>query len=127
MPDLETVIASAAKQSIARTQRPWIASSRSLSSGARSRVPLAPRTDDKYRLAYWQSLPGNHDAKETQPARSHQGLGSARADRLRRTAEGCGTRAGGDHARADRGRAQRGKSDSLFVDGSSSRREARQG
>jgi ring-1,2-phenylacetyl-CoA epoxidase subunit PaaC len=39
------VIASAAKQSIAK-KKDWIASSRSLSSGAHSRDPLAPRNDD---------------------------------------------------------------------------------
>src|ERR1700694_6012533 len=41
-----TVIASAAKQSIA-AKKVWIASSRSLSSGAHSRDPLAPRNDGR--------------------------------------------------------------------------------
>src|SRR5450759_319899 len=41
------VIASEAKQSIARQRQEWIASSRSLSSGAHSRDPLAPRNDDE--------------------------------------------------------------------------------
>jgi hypothetical protein len=41
---LKVVIASEAKQSIAPEQS-WIASSRSLSSGAHSRDPLAPRND----------------------------------------------------------------------------------
>jgi hypothetical protein len=40
------VIASEAKQSIFPLVAPWIASSRSLSSGAHSRDPLAPRNDD---------------------------------------------------------------------------------
>src|SRR6266446_5636396 len=44
--DQLAVIASAAKQSIA-TSEDWIASSRSLSSGAHSRDPLAPRNDEK--------------------------------------------------------------------------------
>jgi hypothetical protein len=39
------VIASVAKQPIAAKQGNWIASSRSLSSGAHSRNPLAPRND----------------------------------------------------------------------------------
>jgi hypothetical protein len=39
------VIASVAKQSIVAKQGSWIASSRSLSSGAHSRDPLAPRND----------------------------------------------------------------------------------
>jgi len=43
---LLTVIASAAKQSRA-AKKVWIASSRSLSSGAHSRDPLAPRNDDR--------------------------------------------------------------------------------
>jgi hypothetical protein len=40
-----SVIASGAKQSIARQSEVWIASSRSLSSGVHSRDPLAPRDD----------------------------------------------------------------------------------
>jgi hypothetical protein len=40
-----SVIASEAKQSIAPQAEMWIASSRSLSSGAHSRDPLAPRND----------------------------------------------------------------------------------
>jgi len=43
---LRLVIASAAKQSRA-AKKGWIASSRSLSSGARSRDPLAPRNDER--------------------------------------------------------------------------------
>jgi hypothetical protein len=42
-----TVIASEAKQSIAQQAERWIASSRSLSSDAHSRDPLAPRNDGK--------------------------------------------------------------------------------
>jgi hypothetical protein len=47
-----SVIASEAKQSIQlRKKEEWIASSRSLSSGAHSRDPLAPRNDGRYFLA----------------------------------------------------------------------------
>jgi hypothetical protein len=41
------VIASEAKQSVYPLAARWIASSRSLSSGAYSRDPLAPRNDEK--------------------------------------------------------------------------------
>jgi hypothetical protein len=41
------VIASVAKQSMPPQAMEWIASSRSLSSGAHSRDPLAPRNDDE--------------------------------------------------------------------------------
>src|SRR5882672_705750 len=44
------VIASVAKQSILAKEK-WIASSRSLSSGAHSRDPLAPRNDGLGKLA----------------------------------------------------------------------------
>jgi len=43
------VIASAAKQSIL-LQKEWIASSRSLSSGAHSRDPVAPRNDGEIEI-----------------------------------------------------------------------------
>jgi hypothetical protein len=43
--DIEFVIASEAKQSIVSREGRRIASSRSLSSGARSRDPLAPRNN----------------------------------------------------------------------------------
>jgi hypothetical protein len=50
MRDFQTVIASAAKHPSAEYGGVWIASSRSLSSGAPSRDPLAPRNDEK--MAY---------------------------------------------------------------------------
>jgi hypothetical protein len=46
----DTVITSEAKQSISPRKKEWIASSRSLSSGAHSRDPLAPRMTENYRL-----------------------------------------------------------------------------
>jgi hypothetical protein len=46
-----TVIASEAKQSRV-TKSDWIASSRSLSSGARPRDPLAPRNDGSQHIAW---------------------------------------------------------------------------
>jgi hypothetical protein len=47
----EAVIASEAKQSTPAKKR-WIASSRSLSSGAHSRDPLAPRNDGEYHAGF---------------------------------------------------------------------------
>jgi hypothetical protein len=50
-PCLLCVIASEAKQSMGPQTEKWIASSRSLSSGAHSRDPLAPRNDGVYAAA----------------------------------------------------------------------------